>query len=107
MSILAFTIIALACWRLTSLLVKEDGPWDMFARLRHLLGVRYDAESRPYAERMLGKMALCPWCASVWIGGLMTVCMIGAPIPTTYLSLPLAFSAVAILIERMVGDGPS
>ena len=33
-SIWRFSLSALAVWRMTHLLVEEDGPWDLIAKLR-------------------------------------------------------------------------
>jgi hypothetical protein len=45
-------LAALATWRLTHLLSKEDGPWRVFERLRH---------TAP------GQLLSCFYCLSVWI----------------------------------------
>lgn len=47
-------LASLACWRLTSLLVYEDGPGEMFAWLRGWLSDRTG-------------LLDCFWCASVWV----------------------------------------
>jgi len=98
-------VLGLATWRLTSLIVWEAGPWDILAHLRHLLGVRYDAQSQRYADTMLGRMVICPWCASVWCGVAMTVFYLLTPRVSVWIGLPLAFSAVAVLIEKAVSHG--
>jgi hypothetical protein len=60
-------VLGLITWRLTSLLVAEDGPFDIFAKFRHFLGVRYNAYSEPFATNMTGRMILCHWCTSIWV----------------------------------------
>lgn len=96
---LDFLVLALATWRLTSLLVWEDGPFEVFARIRHLLGVRYDEQSRPYGKNWFAKGVVCPACASVWFG------FIWAGLyylwgDSVWIALPLALSAGAIVVER-------
>ena len=77
-------LATLAVWRLTSLLVYEDGPFGVFDRLRDALLFR----------RLLG----CFWCTSVW-----TAAIIVAMVRLTFVDriiLWLAASAGAILIEE-------
>ena len=50
-------LAALACWRLNSLLVYEDGPGEIFSRFRAWL-----AE----APSGLGGLLDCFWCTSLW-----------------------------------------
>ena len=61
-------VLALATWRLASLLAHEDGPLEMFGYLRSRLGVRYDKHSIPYGGNWLAKGVICVWCCSVWFG---------------------------------------
>jgi hypothetical protein len=107
MNLTDFIVLALATWRLTSLLVWEAGPWDILARMRHHLGVRYDAESQRYSDRMLGRMLICPWCASVWCGAAMASLYLLTPRLSVWIGLPLAFSAAAVMIEKAVSHGES
>lgn len=97
-----FILLGLATWRLASLLVQEDGPWDMFARLRSKLGVRFNERSEAVGTSFLSDLVLCMWCTSVWVGGAMAFLFVTAGSLATILSLPLALSAVAILLNRMV-----
>lgn len=51
-----FLLCALAVWRLTHLLVAEDGPWDLVFRLRKLFG-----------NSVAGKAMDCFYCCSIWM----------------------------------------
>ena len=57
----------LVCWRITSLLVSEDGPWDVFAKLRARIGVYYDARSVAQGRNVIAKALTCVWCTSIWV----------------------------------------
>lgn len=46
----------LATWRLTHLVVAEDGPWDLVVRLRRAAG-----------DGLAGQMMDCFYCASLWL----------------------------------------
>lgn len=82
----------LATWRLAQLLHDEDGPWQIFARLRDVAGVRYDEWSRPYSDKQVGKMLSCFWCTSIWAALFVTKGKVRET---------LAYSAGAILLERI------
>jgi Protein of unknown function (DUF1360) len=51
----AFTVSALACWRVSHLVAKEDGPFDVVLRARARAG-----------SSTLGRLMDCPYCVSVW-----------------------------------------
>lgn len=70
---LRVALAVLAAWRVTRLLVVEDGPADLLARLR-----------RRFAAIHLGRVVECFYCASVWI------------------ALPFAWWAVGGIAERIV-----
>jgi len=52
----AASFAVLAVWRVTHLVVAEDGPWYVFQRLR-----------RAAAAIGLERLVSCFYCASVWI----------------------------------------
>lgn len=87
---------ALATWRLSHLLIKEDGPYDVFGRLRDAVGITYDERSRPVAGSELAKIFLCFWCMSIWVGLFITL----LTAPRRWYINALAYSAVTIGIER-------
>lgn len=100
---LEFVVLALATWRLTSLLVWEDGPFEVFARLRRRLGVRYDESSVAYGTNWLAKGVVCPACVSVWFGfGWAGLYFLWEPF--WWLALPFALSAGAIVVEYLIED---
>lgn len=56
----------LACYRLARLLATEDGPADVFIKLRSAAGVYdYGADGRPATS--LGRLVECPYCTGMWI----------------------------------------
>src|SRR5512139_3847175 len=99
---LSLVVLALATWRVSSLLVSEDGPWGMFAELRRIVGVRYDEHSIPLGSTFLGKLLSCVWCVSVWIGAGWALLFLFLPEVSFVLALPLALSAGAIFVENLV-----
>ena len=55
MSIFLFVIIALACWRITHLFAKEDGPFNIIYIIRKKAGAGF-----------FGSLLDCFYCISVW-----------------------------------------
>lgn len=47
-------ILSLATWRVSHMLVSEDGPYKVFARLRERFGKRWGA-------------LICVYCMSIWV----------------------------------------
>ena len=93
-------VLALAVFRLTSLLVNEAGPWDIFHLLRRKAGITYDQYSHKVTDNELGRMLLCSWCTSMWVS--FGVVLVWAVLPDwgIYLFLPFALSSVSIVVQE-------
>jgi hypothetical protein len=87
MSFFLLLLGALIVWRLTHLLVAEDGPWDVLVRFRRWLGSGF-----------WGSLIDCFHCTSVWIAAPFAY-LFGATWPERLLLWP-ALSGAAILLER-------
>lgn len=90
MTLVQFLVFVLAAWRLSSLILREKGPWDMFVHLRTILG-----------STELGAGVLsCLWCLSVWVGLLL------APLALWQygwlILMPLSLSAGAIWLDGVI-----
>ena len=94
-------LLALATWRIAHLLAYEDGPAHLFERLRVRAGVRYDEHSQPYPATNLAEGLTCLWCNSVWVGALWTGAWLALGDSVTWLALPFALSALAIVTEEV------
>jgi hypothetical protein len=77
----------LVVWRLTHLLVAEDGPWDVIVRVRRAAG-----------EGMLARLLDCFFCLSLWIA-LPVAAAIGGDGFERIMLWP-ALSAGAMIVER-------
>lgn len=85
-------IATLACWRFTSLLVCEDGPGEIFARLRGWLDPSWP---------IVGGLLDCFWCASVWVA--LPLGMLAYwPSPRLMAIGWLAVSAGAIVLDELI-----
>jgi len=94
-----YLILAMATWRLSNLLVNEDGPGNMFARLRNLAGVQEHFDVQP--NTVAGVFA-CIWCMSIWVGAMFGMLWQAWPNATMWLALPLALSAAVIAMDRVL-----
>jgi hypothetical protein len=82
-----FLVGALATWRVTHLLVEEDGPADMVVRLRRRAG-----------DGWMGLAMDCFYCLSIWTAAPVAAAVARSPreAPLTWLAL----SGAACLLER-------
>jgi hypothetical protein len=87
--VINFIIMSLATWRISSLLVNEDGPYQTLAEFRSRV-IKYT------------KAFECIWCVSLWIAGFMAIAYYFAPLYAIWIMLPFAISAGAILADRII-----
>jgi uncharacterized protein DUF1360 len=88
MAFYGLTLGILSVWRITHLLYGEDGPADLFVRLRRLAG-----------HSLFGQLLDCFYCLSVWIA-LPFALWLGRGWQERLLLVP-ALSAGAIVLERL------
>lgn len=102
MNILEFILLGLACWRITSLFVKEDGPFKMFKRLRELTGVSHydDGAVCEVPDKFLCELITCTWCLSVWVGAALVAAYIFLPSVAIYFALWLSLSTITIMVNE-------
>ncbi len=60
----------LACWRLSSLLTAEAGPFEVFKRLRKASGLEYTVHGGLLAWPAWNPL-VCLWCTSLWVAPLI------------------------------------
>ena len=83
----------LSVWRVTHLLNAEDGPWELVVRLRRRAG-----------NGFWGELMDCFLCLSVWVSAPLAAAL-GSGWKERLLLWP-AFSAGAILLQRVTARGP-
>jgi len=95
-------IMVLATWRLASMFVSEDGPFDVFRRIRSLFGVTHhdDGSVNQIPDKTLPKLFTCMWCMSVWMAGAVYGLWIVCPVIVWILGL----STGGIIVERVRGN---
>jgi hypothetical protein len=102
--VIELIIMAVSTWRVSSMLVDEAGPGDVFVKLRAKIGVSYNAFSERVAANPVASLFLCVWCMSVWVGtGVFLLYRANKRVYET-LTYPLAISGLAIFLHRRIAD---
>jgi len=94
---LALTILFLATLRISNLVTTEDGPFDIFQRIRDYFyteNVNYENQGFFY------KLLNCPLCFSVWVGFVFTITIYIYPIATLIIALPFALSSATDIFKE-------
>jgi len=63
---LKLLLTTLVVWRVVHMLAHEDGPLEVFAKLRIRAGA-YIEEEEWVSDRLPGQLLICPLCMSVWL----------------------------------------
>jgi hypothetical protein len=102
MDTIQFLILALAVWRVSSLLAREEGPGRVFDHIRHLVGVRYE-EGEVIFLNHLAKGVSCIACSSVYFGAVASAFITLHNSSTVWhgVALALALSASAIILDEI------
>lgn len=99
-----YLLAALATWRITHILLRENGPWRVFRRLRVALGVTYYDDDDPKVSSFRYEITVCVWCLSVWTGSVATAILMLVPEWLQYvLFTPFAISAVCVIVDSKFG----
>lgn len=94
-----FTVYSIATWRLTRLIVKEDGPFDLIGKFRDFIGVYYDEKSQCVGRNVFAKGLCCMKCTSVWAA--IPFAIVTQPMDVGHFAvLILAYSGAALMIDR-------
>jgi hypothetical protein len=86
---MTFLLYSLATWRISSLLCNEDGPVDIFKRLRAAV----------CASPFLSGLLSCVWCCSVWVGMAFAILGLDAPL-LVRVAAGFSFSTVSVILQR-------
>lgn len=99
-----FVLIALATWRLSSMIVREDGPLLLFFRLREAVGITHDEDRHilTVPDRFWSNLLSCVWCSSIWIAADWMVLWTLLPSVAVPLAAIFAASAIAVAFDRRV-----
>lgn len=103
MTPLDFVILCLATWRVSVLFSKEEGPFDVFKRLREKTGIQHDdnGEVLMIPHKFFAELLSCVWCTSIWVGAFWGLFWLALPNVCIAFAILFAFSSAAILIDRL------
>lgn len=104
MSIELIVLLGLATWRVSSLLVSEEGPFDVFLKLRKLTGIVHDDDGKPMVipKTFFAQLLSCVWCTSIWVAVFWVLAWHVLPAWTMPTALLCAGSAIAIIIDKFI-----
>ena len=95
-TLITVLVVGLATYRVARMLVLEDGPGDVFLRIRVWAGCyEYGADGRPRTS--LGRALNCPHCTGVYVGFLAFLGYLIIPLPVVFLA---ALGLASFLFER-------
>ena len=86
-----FIMSVLATWRITHLLSKEDGPFDIIYKIKKMIGSGF-----------LGSLLSCFYCTSIWIA-LPFGCWVGI-IFIEKIICWMAISGAACLLQKIIDN---
>lgn len=72
MNLVRLALAMLAAYRVTQLVVYDEGPWSLFLRLRMRMGV-YDRRANGEAKTLKGRLFACPYCMGMYVSCLMAI----------------------------------
>lgn len=97
MTIDVLVLWSLITWRLVALFVYDS----ITARLRDLIGVRYDEHSQAYGTNLVASAFTCHKCLSIWVAAAIAL-IVFKPTLEGFISGTLALSAGSILVNKLV-----
>ena len=108
-----YLLLILATWRISCLLLYEEGPFDIFTRLRNLIGIYEELDSEgdtqqyidPDKSNFLTALFSCLYCLSIWLGFGFAILYFTFPNIAIYIATPFAISAGAVLIDNLSDGG--
>lgn len=99
-----FVILSLALYRLTRLVVYDDGPFDVFLTIRILAGA-YDRGKNGRPSSLSGRMISCPHCVDFWLSFPPAAVLTAAVVPVGW---PVSIViAVQLVMWLAVAGGQS
>ena len=107
-NVLDFIILSLAIARFTYLMTEEDGPFNIFFKIRYLVGFRKEVEYNAIGQPIptsgcvnhFCKGFICFNCSSVWYSALFLTGYMLIPEITMVISTWLALSGLAMVVRN-------
>lgn len=91
MDLIAVVIAGLAGWRIANLFLYEDGPWEIFAKFRKLVGIKPGR-----VEGFFPTLFSCIYCLGFWTA--LGAFLLFRIFPDA--AIVIAAAAVVILVDK-------
>lgn len=101
MNSLDVLIGGIATWRITRLLLTENGPFRLLRKFRERFGVVYAQDDDTQIVSFKYEIFLCMWCMSIWVGLALTLLQRFVPGGRWFL-LPFTYSAINAMVARQL-----
>lgn len=98
--VIRWVLAALAVYRLSELVALDDGPFQIFARLRRWAGVHPDDLIR----ENLAELIHCPYCLGVWFGAMLVVPAVWPTWPGDLILAVLGLAGAQSLLTGVTGN---
>jgi hypothetical protein len=85
------------------MLLRENGPFEVFRNARILLGVVYYKDEEDKVLRFKYEITVCIWCLSMWVGGFFAALIYFVPDVALWVMLPYVFSAASVVLDQFFG----
>lgn len=97
-------LLSLATWRVSTMIVREDGPGNVFFHIRSWVGITHDPDRHilTIPDRFLPNLLSCVWCTSVWVAADWVLLWLLAPQIAEILAAIPALSALAIVLDWLI-----
>jgi hypothetical protein len=104
-SITSLIVLSLAVWRISTMLVDEEGPGDILVKLRWLIGIREvvtvegEKVSRVIeVHGIIARLFRCVWCLSIWIALIFALFYA----PDMWLTATFTLSGGALVVHKVI-----
>lgn len=95
-------LAALASFRLTQIVVFDEGPWSIFQNFRVRVGV-YDLARNGEPATLWGRLFACPYCVGVYVSAFCAVCVLFPGIVGDVLLVVFGIMGAQAFLQAMTG----
>lgn len=97
-------VCGLAVWRLSNMVLFEEGPFWIFVYIRNLTGsILHDDDNVPvqYDVNFWGKLFSCIYCMSIWVAFFFCILAVISVEAAVIVGLPFSLSAIAVIVDDL------
>lgn len=95
-----FILCALAVYRLAELLVLDDGPFEIFDRIRKFFGQQSAIITGPSVIKEIALLLSCPFCVAIWLSFIGVFFVFLPSLPGDVFLVIFALAGVQAFLEQ-------